>query len=1031
MTVWCHLPTIFNRRYALRSAGLLALSIAFITTLFFGYVSQATPGINKTLSFQGRLLQSSGAVVADGHYNIQFKIYQDGAGTAAGNPGGSLKWTETYINNGGTAGVEVKNGYFSVTLGSLNPFGTNVDWDQDTLWLSMNVAGSSTSCTTFGTAPCTADGEMLPMKRITATPYALNAGQLGGKTAGNFVQLAQGVQTDASTNTSSIHINKTGSGDLIQLQNSGADVLTVTQAGNLSFGSATNHTVSVNPAADNTDGKFLTVQAGQGGNGSGNAGGDLRLQGGDAGGTSADGGNIHIDAGSGNGSGNDGYIDIGANHARDIIIGSTYQALNQNIYIGANNTSGSEANVTIGSGGSAAGGSTTIRAKDGITIETNGTTRATFSDNANTVYFGNGVSAAAPNDFTIQGTDSSATAVAGGSLTIQGGNATTGDANGGNITISGGAGAGNGANGLVILATPTFSTVTNDANCYTGGAIVTNSCTIAASTVNNSSAVLVGFSNSGQAATLPNPTITTAGRILYVMAASNSEDFTLRANIGGGAGIEQNITMRKNTTATMIWNGSNWTAAGASSTTTLQDAYNNAPQNTGDAELILNNSTSNDGLTIRDSSTDPVNGTLLEVQSANAAKVFSVNSNVTEYATDAGAETVGSSAAAFPDHTWGSGGAVSVSRHTTTGNNVATGKASVRVVSSAALSGAYNLLSEALAPSSTYNVSMSVRLDSGSSAFTDLGVFYAPDGITPSVVCTSDITITSSEWKKVTCSFQTPSSGIDTENLIAIGQTNASGTHTFYIDNLSVTKADSNAPNVQVGGGTSGGPATLFTLDKSAAAPTAASSDALLGSMYYDTTIGKVQCFEAEGWGACGASPDTFVTISPEYTNAVMNGTDIGTITSDLCSDTLNINDGSSSQPTICGTDETYNFYKWTSAESTNQTRSIFVTYQLPSNFKNFVAGSTSLMGRTDSTNSAVTYQIYRDGSNGLVSCGSAVSVSTGSQSTWQKATATGGADPSSCSFEAGESILFRINLTAKDNTNAFVSNLGFTFNNN
>jgi hypothetical protein len=161
-----------------------------------------------------------------------------------------------------------------------------------------------------------------------------------------------------------------------------------------------------------------------------------------------------------------------------------------------------------------------------------------------------------------------------------------------------------------------------------------------------------------------------------------------------------------------------------------------------------------------------------------------------------------------------------------------------------------------------------------------------------------------------------------------------------------------------------------------------------------------------------------------------MNGTDIGTITSDLCSDTLNINDGSASQPTICGTNETYNFYKWTTSESTDQTRSIFVTYQLPATFKSFVSGSTSLMGRTDSTNADVSYQIYRDNGSGLTSCGT-VSVSSGTQSTWQTGAAIGGADPSTCGFTAGDSILFRINLTSKSDANAYVSNLGFTFNNN
>src|SRR5690606_31882559 len=145
------------------------------------------------------------------------------SGAAADDPNMSLKWTESYVNNGETSGVEVRNGFLSVNLGSKIPFGSSVDWSNDVLWLSMNVAGTSPNCSNFGSAPCTDDGEMLPMNRLTATPDAINSGALGGKTAENFVQLAQGIQTDASTNTSSIAINKTGPGNLIHLQNTGKD----------------------------------------------------------------------------------------------------------------------------------------------------------------------------------------------------------------------------------------------------------------------------------------------------------------------------------------------------------------------------------------------------------------------------------------------------------------------------------------------------------------------------------------------------------------------------------------------------------------------------------------------------------------------------------------------------------------------------------------------------------------------------------------------------------------------------------------
>ena len=40
----------------------------------------ATAGINEQLNFQGRLLDSTGGVVADGNYNIEFKLYHDGDG---------------------------------------------------------------------------------------------------------------------------------------------------------------------------------------------------------------------------------------------------------------------------------------------------------------------------------------------------------------------------------------------------------------------------------------------------------------------------------------------------------------------------------------------------------------------------------------------------------------------------------------------------------------------------------------------------------------------------------------------------------------------------------------------------------------------------------------------------------------------------------------------------------------------------------------------------------------------------------------
>jgi hypothetical protein len=141
-----------------------------------GEPALAAAGINQTINYQGRLLTASGAVVPDGTYNMRFKIYQDGDGLSAndstGSPSGSLKWTETHTNNGGTA-ITVKNGYFSVNLGAVTAFGTSVDWNQDMLWLSTDITTNGTDTAAPGSL--TWNGEMLPMKRLASAVYALNS----------------------------------------------------------------------------------------------------------------------------------------------------------------------------------------------------------------------------------------------------------------------------------------------------------------------------------------------------------------------------------------------------------------------------------------------------------------------------------------------------------------------------------------------------------------------------------------------------------------------------------------------------------------------------------------------------------------------------------------------------------------------------------------------------------------------------------------------------------------------------------------
>src|SRR3990170_5960104 len=114
---------------------IIALAVITALTLVLAYSLPSYGAINPQINFQGRLLTPSGAPVADGTYNMEFKIYRDGDG----NPGGgdeTLLWTET--RSGGNR-VSISNGYFSILLGAVTGFGSSVDWNHNVLWLSVQI----------------------------------------------------------------------------------------------------------------------------------------------------------------------------------------------------------------------------------------------------------------------------------------------------------------------------------------------------------------------------------------------------------------------------------------------------------------------------------------------------------------------------------------------------------------------------------------------------------------------------------------------------------------------------------------------------------------------------------------------------------------------------------------------------------------------------------------------------------------------------------------------------------------------------
>lgn len=110
----------------------------------------AAPGINQTINFQGKLVNTDGTNVTDGSYTIDFTLYD--AASA-----GTDVWTEEQT-------VTVDDGIFRVVLGTVTPFGATV-FDNDNLFLGIVIDAGT---------------ELSPRIRFTASPYAMNAKKVNG-----------------------------------------------------------------------------------------------------------------------------------------------------------------------------------------------------------------------------------------------------------------------------------------------------------------------------------------------------------------------------------------------------------------------------------------------------------------------------------------------------------------------------------------------------------------------------------------------------------------------------------------------------------------------------------------------------------------------------------------------------------------------------------------------------------------------------------------------------------------------------------
>ena len=120
--------------------------------------TSAATGIESQLSFEGKIVNSNGTNIADGNYNMEFKIYT-GCTNNTGS-GCTLVWTEDYLDNN-SDGVAFTSGTYQTNLGQYCPFAggactpsdasdgntnTAVPWGTYPLYLSLQI-GNTSYCT--------------------------------------------------------------------------------------------------------------------------------------------------------------------------------------------------------------------------------------------------------------------------------------------------------------------------------------------------------------------------------------------------------------------------------------------------------------------------------------------------------------------------------------------------------------------------------------------------------------------------------------------------------------------------------------------------------------------------------------------------------------------------------------------------------------------------------------------------------------------------------------------------------------------
>lgn len=198
----------------IRFAALLLISLfAGLFALTYDTPTQAATTLPTKMNFQGRITNNSGSILANGTYNMRFKIWNAASG-------GVQQWSEDRLV-AATQGVTVTNGQFSVQLGSITSLPASV-FASNSLYFEVELPTPASATTS---SPVWTELPMTPRNQLATSAYAYNSETLDGLDSDAFAKIGS---ANAFTAANSVDVSNANA---FQVRNGATNMFNVSTTG--------------------------------------------------------------------------------------------------------------------------------------------------------------------------------------------------------------------------------------------------------------------------------------------------------------------------------------------------------------------------------------------------------------------------------------------------------------------------------------------------------------------------------------------------------------------------------------------------------------------------------------------------------------------------------------------------------------------------------------------------------------------------------------------------------------------------------